>query len=83
MGIGELFKPSGKSVGRKLKAMGINTAINNLENDIVNIVNSYDIPIACKKYVLLSVFDKVEKATEKAIQQESTSASEEENTDAV
>lgn len=61
----------------------MNTLIQKFEEDLVALVNSYDIPIACKKYVLLSVFDKVEKATEKAIQQESTSASEEENTDAV
>lgn len=50
--------------------MGINTAINNFENDLVNLINGYEIPITCKKYVLLCVLAKVEKAVDKSIEQE-------------
>lgn len=61
----------------------INTLIVQFENDLVNLVNASPIPIACKKQVLSNVYHEVEKATERAIANEATSASKEENADAL
>ena len=54
----------------------INTLIQQFENDLVNLVNSSPIPIACKKQVLSNVYHEVEKATEKAIANEAKSKEE-------
>lgn len=56
--------------------MGINTAINNFEAELVDLVNRYQIPIGCKRVVLASVLQKVEEVNEQAIQKEATEEAE-------
>lgn len=56
--------------------MGINTAINNFEAELVDLVNRYQIPIGCKRVVLASVLQKVEEVNEQAIQKEAAEEAE-------
>lgn len=63
--------------------MGINTAINNFEAELVDLVNRYQIPIACKKHVLANIYHEVEEATMKAIANEAASESKEETENAL
>lgn len=61
----------------------INTLIMQYEADLISLTNASQIPIACKKQVLMNVYHEVEKATEKAIAAEAAESRKEDTEDAI
>lgn len=59
--------------------MKINTLINDFEQELVGVINKYELPMAIKRSVLRNIMSEVNAATQAAIVKESEETEEEEN----
>lgn len=59
--------------------MKINTAIESFEQELVGVINKYELPMAIKRSVLRNIMSEVNAATQAVIVKESEETEEEEN----